>query len=351
METGVSYFGSRLPEHVFPDLEAIRDAGCTYVIHTFSEEDLNFYRRNMEEIVAKTKSLGLKAHVDPWGVAGIFGGETFSYFVMRELHARQIKSDGKPGPLACLNHPDLRAFIKKWIDAAADIGADAIFWDEPHFFVPGWFDVVEPKELWGCRCTECNALYRKKYGEDLPDQETDQVREFKHWSLIDFLTEMCAYVAQKGVQNTTCMLPHEDVRDSGLWEEVAAIPHLHGFGTDPYWISRKKYDKTFEFNTYMRPFCKKVREVSEKNNLRGHIWIQNFGIPSGWEPDIEQAIEIAVSEGIEDIAAWTFYGAKGMASLRSDRPEVVWNVLKKTFLKLQKQYTVCEQKNKKRSTL
>lgn len=335
METGISYFGSRLAEHVFPDLEKIRESGCTYVVHTFSEEDVNFYARNMSDIIAKTKSLGMKAHVDPWGVAGIFGGETFSYYVAKNLHVRQITNVGKSEPLACLNHPELISFMKKWIDKAVEIGADSIFWDEPHFYVPGWFGTKEPMDVWGCRCDICKNLYKQKYHQEMPHEETDQVKHFKHDCLIDFLTEMCDYTAKQGVENTVCMLPNEDIRDSGFWRTVGQTPHLSSFGTDPYWITKKKIEPNFDMDKYMRPFCKEVQKVAAENNLRGHIWIQNFHIPEGWESDIIQAIDIAVSEGIQDITAWCFYGAKGMSTLCSDRPEKVWNTLKKSYLKIQ----------------
>jgi len=336
METGISYFGSRLTDHVFSDLERIKAAGCTYVVHTLSEEDLNFNLKNMAEIVAKTREMGMKAHIDPWGIAGIFGGETFSYFVATKLRARQVISDGRLGALACLNHPELRNFMKKWIDAAIDIGADTIFWDEPHFYVPGWFGAKEPVNIWGCKCEACEYLYKQEYGENMPEEETDSVKEFKHKCLVNFMTEMCAYSAKKGIENTLCMLPNEQIRDSGFWEEMAQIPFLHGFGTDPYWINRKKSEMNFDMEKYIRSFCRKVKSVSRLNNLRGHIWIQNFSIPVGWEKDIETAVDIAVSEEIEDIAAWSYYGSKGMSVLRSDRPEVVWQTLRSAYLKLHK---------------
>ncbi len=337
METGISYFGSRLTDHVFSDLEKIKSAGCTYVVHTFSEEDLNFNFNNMVEIVAKTKDLGMKAHIDPWGIAGIFGGETFSYFVATKLNVRQIISDsGKSAALACLNHPELRNFMKKWIDAAIDIGADTIFWDEPHFYIPGWFGSKDPVNIWGCKCDVCEYLYKQQYGENMPEEENDSVRDFKHRCLINFISEMCEYSAKKGVENTLCMLPNEQIRDSGFWEDVAKIPFLHGFGTDPYWITRKKADLNFDIEKYVRPFCRKVKKVADENKLRGHIWIQNFSIPAGWEKDIETVIDIVVSEGINDIAAWSYYGSKGMSVLRSDRPETVWQSLKSSYLKLQK---------------
>jgi len=331
VDFGISYFDSRLIDHFLSDLQNIKEAGCTYIVHTFSEADMNFNPGNVAEIVKATKEAGLTAHLDPWGVAGIFGGETYSWFIAMNLDVRQITSDGRNVAHACLNNPKLVDFMKKWIDAAYDAGADTIFWDEPHFYVPGWFGVSEPMDTWGCCCEVCRELFKDQFAEQMPDQETDEVKTFKHDSLVNFLTEMCAYASKKGIENTVCMLPNAQVRESGLWEKIASIKYLSGFGTDPYWIIQKKNDPNFNLDEYMSPFCSKVKSVSDKYSLRGHIWIQNFSIPSGWEKDIAQAVKIASEQGIEDIAAWCYYGAKGMSSLKADNPELVWKTLSESY--------------------
>ncbi|MCD6460319.1 hypothetical protein J7L67_06590 [bacterium] len=331
MEFGISYFDSRLIDHFLWDLQKIKEAGCTYIVHTFSEADMNFNFENVAQIVKATKEAGLKAHIDPWGVAGIFGGETYSLFIARNLDVRQITSDGSNVAHACLNNPKLIEFMKKWVDAVYEVGADTIFWDEPHFYVPGWFGIPEPADTWGCRCEVCKKLFFDEVGEKMPEQETGAVLEFKRKSLINFLTQMCAYVSKKGIENTVCMLPNIQIRESGLWEKIASIKYLSGFGTDPYWINRKKNDPDFNLDNYMRPFCAKVKSAADTYSLRGHIWIQNFSIPEGWENDIKEAVKIASEEGIEDIAAWCYLGAKGMSSLKSDNPELVWKTLKQSY--------------------
>lgn len=331
MEKGISYFGSRLPEHVFPDLEKIADASCTYVVHTLSETDIMFNLNNMEHIVAKTKDLGMKAHLDPWGVGGVFGGETFSYFVARELKTRQVLSDGSVGALACVNHPEFRDFMHQWIDNAIAIGADVIFWDEPHFYVPGWFGVYEPQDIWGCRCSICQTMFSQKYGEELPRQLTNQVKEFQRECLAGFLTEISAYAASKGVKNTVCLLPDEDAVQNGFWQRIGRIPFIDGFGTDPYWVTKKRYEQNFNLESFVRQFSQAVKTVCQENNLEPHIWIQNFSIPEGWENDVDQAIDIVLDEGIQNLSAWAFYGTKGMSSLACDQPEVVWEMLVRRY--------------------
>ena len=53
---GVSYYGNRIPWRVKDDLAAIREAGCTTVVHTFSEEDHQFYQPAMEQITADSNA-------------------------------------------------------------------------------------------------------------------------------------------------------------------------------------------------------------------------------------------------------------------------------------------------------
>src|SRR2546428_1749279 len=94
MRTGVSYFSSRTLRHVRADLRNIVDHACTYVVHCFSETDLAYYRETMSEIVVATHEAGLEAWLDPWGVTGIFSGETFTRFPLDHPETWQVLSDG-----------------------------------------------------------------------------------------------------------------------------------------------------------------------------------------------------------------------------------------------------------------
>ena len=44
MSIGVSYFGNRILRHVAADMEGLAADGFTGVLHTFSENDLAYYR-------------------------------------------------------------------------------------------------------------------------------------------------------------------------------------------------------------------------------------------------------------------------------------------------------------------
>ena len=55
LKTGVSYFGSRIQRHVREDMRDIREHNCNFVVHTFSETDLEFYKDTMKEFNISSK--------------------------------------------------------------------------------------------------------------------------------------------------------------------------------------------------------------------------------------------------------------------------------------------------------
>ena len=60
MIKGVSYFGVRTPKHVLADMAEIKEAGFNAVLHTWSEEDQQYYYGTMKEIVDASADMGLK---------------------------------------------------------------------------------------------------------------------------------------------------------------------------------------------------------------------------------------------------------------------------------------------------
>ena len=71
--SGVSYFGVRIPRHVRRDLADIAARGFAAVLHTFSENDLAYYRGTMADIVAASHELGLEVQMCP-GASAVRSG-------------------------------------------------------------------------------------------------------------------------------------------------------------------------------------------------------------------------------------------------------------------------------------
>jgi hypothetical protein len=359
MHTGVSYFSSRVLRHFEADLREMADHGCTYVVHCFTETDLAYYRDAMRSIVTATKESGMEAWLDPWGVAGIFSGETFTRFPLDHPEAWQVLSDGRRAPAACPNHPETRKFLREWVDACAYIGGGVLFWDEPHFWVGLWRGDLSG--AWACRCHECRRRFREIFGADMPDEFTDDVRKFREKSLVDLLSELSRYGHEQGLRNALCLIPTdleahgfpeqgERLRRAiesrlgsapegsldamlhfgvGDFDSAAAIPDLDIFGCDPYW-----YLFGAEPEPFMRTYSREAAEASSKHGRDLQLWVQAFSVPEGREDELRTGLRVAEEVGATHVAAWSFEATASMSQIACARPDVVWPILGEEFRRL-----------------
>ncbi len=323
MKLGCSYFGNRIMRHVAEDMKYLADKHFTYVVHTFSENDFHFYGRTMKDIVRISKECGLETYLDPWGVGKVFGGEAFSEFVCTHPQVRQIISDGLPAGIACLNNPEFRQFIHEWIDAAVETDTDYVFWDEPHFYIPTWMG--GRPNTWGCLCQHCRKKFEERYNAPLPEIETSEVKEFKHQSILDFLTEMIGYTHKLSKKNALCILPHSTGQGDN-WIDFASISELDIFGTDPYWYASGK-----DVKEYMGEFAREVAKTCRQTGREGQIWIQGFKVPAGREEEIRTAVEVAVNAGIRNLAVWGFEACAHISWVAPDDPAKAWSIICDAF--------------------
>lgn len=331
METGVAYFGNRILRHAQADIEDMAAHGCTYIVHTFSEEDQRYYARTMDQIVKATHAAGMKAWIDPWGVGGVFGGEAFSHYVARFPQRQQVLSTGETVPAACPNWPEFRAAMRAWVDAAIATGADVLFWDEPHFAIPSWYDwYAGPPDAWACHCVACQYLYRERFGEDLPPAFDAGARTFRNERLLDFLADTTGYAAAQGAANALCVPPFADADRHGLpWREAAALPHVDIFGSDPYWFFTNLTPEEHVGQQTARAveLCRYIGKPAQ-------IWVQAFLAPAGREEEIATAIEVAAAGGADYIAAWGYDGCGHISAIASARPEIVWDTVGRAYRRL-----------------
>jgi N-acetylmuramic acid 6-phosphate etherase len=308
---GVSYFGVRILRHVRRDLQDIAARGYTSVLHTFSENDLAYYRGTMAEIVAASHEVGLEVQMCPWGVGRTFGGEAESRWVTMHPDACQVLDDGRRVATGCLNQPSYRAFCKGWADAALDAGTDYVFWDEPHWTVPEHVG-VDDKARWACCCEACREL-----AGGTPTQA------FREASLVDFLREMTAHVASRGGKNTICLLPlTEGSHGISDWDAVAALPGLDVFATDPYW---KNFDEPAD--SFVGRFATLLAETAARHGVRAQLWLPSFGLTRDDIPDLEGAIGAAREAGIEDLWTWGYEACGHMTLLATPDSPLVWEAV------------------------
>jgi hypothetical protein len=311
---GVSYFGNRFLSHARRDLSRIADS-CDYVVHTVSEADLTYHKAVMAKLFSETRKAGLEVWADPWGLGGVFGGESFSKFLLEHRDAWQIMSDGRAVPSACLNRPEWRSYIMEWILTVRDMGAQVIFWDEPHI---AFTMASELEGIFSCICPICQDLFRKKNGSTLPKHLTDAVRQFRLDSLRNFLNDVMAYAKRHMLKNALCLYAFKGIAEyDKIWEEASALTDLDIFGCDPYWRWRGRQAP----DVHVGEFARHVVSSATRNNKQSQVWIQAMRLPAGAEPEIDKACDAAVRAGITHIAAWSFDGGELLDPVLSENPE------------------------------
>jgi hypothetical protein len=350
VHTGVSYFTGRTLRHVHADVVDMVEHSCTYIVHCLTETDLAYYRQTMADIVRITHEAGLEAWLDPWGVAGIFSGETFTRFPLQHPETWQVLSDGRRVPAACPNHPATRQFLRQWVEAAAATGADVLIWDEPHFYVGVW--AGDLSGAWACHCDVCQATFRGRFGTALPQRFDEQARAFREASLLDLLADVCRLGHDKGMRNALCLFPTghrrmgfpeveerlarlaptEDALAAFLhigiddWDAAAAIADLDIFGCDPYW-----YLFGADAERFMRAYGHRAAKAARTHGRDLQLWVQAFSVPEGREEELRLGLAVAVELGATHVAAWSYEGTASMSQIRCARPEVVWRVLGEAF--------------------
>jgi N-acetylmuramic acid 6-phosphate etherase len=311
---GCSYFGVRILRHVRRDLEDIAARGYTAVLHTFSENDLAHYRGTMADIVAASHDVGLEVQMCPWGLGATFGGEAESGWVGLHPDACQVLDDGRRVASACLNQPAYREFCKRWADAALEAGTDYVFWDEPHWAQPEHLGAGPDR--WGCCCDVCREL-----------AGGDPSQEFREASLVDFLREMTAHVAERGGKNTICLLPiTEGPHGLSDWDAVASLPGLDVLATDPYWMN---FDESAD--SFVGRFAQLLAETASRHGVEAQLWLPSFRLMLDDVPDLEAAVAAARAAGIEDLWTWGYEGCAHMTGLATAHAPIVWEAVTKAL--------------------
>jgi hypothetical protein len=318
LKYGVSYFGNRILKHIKTDMRELKQNGFDYVLHTYSEYDLKFREKTLKEIVKISKNEGLKVWVNPWGVGNVFGGEPFSDFASQNIFTScQVLDDGKPTPIACPNSPEFSNYMDKWLHAVSEAKVDCILWDEPHFHEQGFLSSVVGR--WGCRCKYCKSEYTKEYNSEMPLQETNEVKQFKHNSLKRFVEKLTIKSNNFGIKNTlylTANMESENIKT--VWKEYAKIKSIDVISTGPYWLWAKK-----DINM-VSEYSKILFELSKTYKKESQIWIQGFNIATEKETEIREAIELSKSSGIKNIAVWGFEGCTQQSWISCENPQATW---------------------------
>jgi N-acetylmuramic acid 6-phosphate etherase len=315
---GCSYFGVRIARHAGRDMADLAARGYTGVLHTFSENDFAYYRDTMAAIVAASHDVGLTVQASPWGLGRTFGGEAESRWVTFHPEECQVLDDGRRVAAACLNSPTYRAFVTSWADWVLDCGVDHVFWDEPAWVVPVHVG-VDDASRWTCRCAHC----AERFDAPIPSERTPEVQAFREASVVDFLREVVAYVAAQGGRNTICLLPStEGAHGISDWNDVASLPGLTTFATDPYW---KHWDEPA--GPFVRRFARLLRETCDRHGVDAQLWVPSFGLVADEIPELVAAVDGARAEGIDDVWTWGYEACGHMTHLATPDSPAVWEAV------------------------
>ncbi|MGH8777320.1 MAG: hypothetical protein ACRDWI_20035 [Jiangellaceae bacterium] len=318
----MSYFGSRILRYVVADMKGLADLGYTGVLHTFSENDLAYYREQMGRIVAASHDAGLEVQLGPWGVGGVFGGEAESIFAVRHPELGQVFASGRRVASPCPTRPEFRDYARSWATAAVEAGADRIFWDEPHWAHPRRFD--EPEVNWTCVCSSCRSSFSERFGSPMPASLAPEVRAFREQVLVELLTDLVGHVRSLGGRSTICLLPPVAGLHVGIdgWAVVAAIDGLDTLATDPYW-------SVFGLDAaeFVGGQSHRLAALAASHRLTPQIWIQGYGLGPEQVPEIHTAVAAARAAGVEDLWTWGYEACGHMTYLATRDPGRVWNVL------------------------
>ncbi len=330
LKTGVAYHGNRMLSHAITDMKEIARADMDIVVHMLSHTDWERHDKVMGDIFRASEDVGLEVWVDNWGLGGMPGDK--SHFLSYHPEAHMQYGDGQMHPYqVCLNAPAYRQFVKDWIDKVRELGGKTVIWDEPQIPAPH-VDANKSNERYSCcTCPECKAIFREKYGKEMPIIMDEEVGNFRRETIYDFFTFVSDYSHSLGMQNVICPIPQliegltsNDGRADHqklTFDRLCAIPNINNIGTDPYWCQMAAPGASpYQF---VYDITKKTVTETDKAKRDHNIWIQAYAIPAGREDEIITACEAAYDAGARTILAWGFHGCESN-TYRAENPERTW---------------------------
>ena len=319
LRLGAAYHGNRMPAHARADLLDMATHGLDLVVHMFAHNDWERLSKAMKEIVAMSEDFGLEVWMDNWGLGGPPGDK--SHFLGAYPDSHMYYSNGDLAPYSvCLNSPDFRRFTREWIDAVYDLGVRTLFWDEPH--MPS--KKVNGQQIYGCACPRCRKRFEEKYGRPMPLEPDEDAKNFGTDTIVDYLAEMTAYSAQKGMINTVCVMLGTYGMSLETADRICSLPHLHNVGSDPYWLGAKAKNPDLSVYEFVYNGTKENLRVANQFGKDHNIWIQAYSNPRGREGEVVEAVEAAYDAGARTIIAWS-YGAGSSNDYAAENPPVAWS--------------------------
>jgi len=314
IKTGVAYHGNRILKHVAEDMSELARNNMDVVVHMFSHNDWDRHLGVMGEICHISEYYGLEVWIDNWGIGGPPGDK--SHFLQYHPEAHQVYADGTVDPVrSCYNSPAFVDFTKSWIETVKGFGGKKIFWDEPH--------LVAKDGNFTCCCPTCKKMFEERYNKPMPTTMTDEVAEFRTWTIFNYFNTVCTYAADMGLENSAGIMIHT----LDYARELMKLPALHDFGIDPYWQPRSGKRDPYD---YVYTETEKIVTETAKYGKKNHLWIQGYNIPAGKEDEILIATDAAYDAGARTLINWGYRGSESN-TYKSDKCDRTWAAICQAF--------------------
>lgn len=314
MELGVSYIPAHLPEHIEVDMRRLAHIGCSEVLFALQENHIRVLTGALRFGARIAKEHGLRPYAVIWGFANTFGGGRMSKVMLDDPDLWCQTEEGTPYSRACLNNPVLVDRFAEIVTLCRDHGYEGIFVDEP------------TKQ--DCFCPNCQAAFAEFAGADLRRSKgTPEYAAFRAQAVRDYTASVCQRVEQIDPQlsTITCVMP----RDRDVWADVAAIPELDVFGTDPYWLVSEMRMTLDQAVVYAAD----AKQLSSEHGKLSQIWLNCWSIPAGREEEIYSGGQKLAQVGCDSFYTWSYRGGLGTNEACGD-PKQAWASVERLYREL-----------------
>lgn len=315
LKLGCAYHGNRILSHVREDMLDIVSKNMNLVVHMYTHNDMMRHHNVLKDIISVTEDFGLETWVDNWGIDGGPGDK--SLFCSINPDDRMIYSDGSIDPYKpCYNSEKFFEFTKQWLEYVKEAGGKTVFWDEPC--------MRGNDKSFTCTCPHCRKLFEERYNKPMPMELTDEVVEFRTWSIVNYFTRATAYARELGIVNTVCVMfsPMHGISLDNL-DRMASIETLENVGCDPYWSGRCEGLDVYQY-VYNR--VRQNMGICDKYKKDHNVWVQSYGIRAGHEEEIILATEAAYDAGARTIINWSFRAGESN-DYRAAQPDMAWHAV------------------------
>lgn len=262
-----SYFE---PEWQNADMDEIRQHGFNTVLLCVTEEMLARRPKYVQRTSDYARSIGLEVWGDLWAFGKVFGGEADSPFAERKTPHH--------------DDPEFNDLVDDGIGFVSALGARVIFWDEPHF-----------KNCSCCRGRE-----------------------------VDFVLRQANRAKSYGLLNSVCLTSSDDKLQ--VLEYMASQSQIDDIATDPYYGNFPGTNQDDTADNYVGYYAAKINQIADQHGKTGHIWVQGFSLPTGYEEIPLMAAEAATRAGIKSLGFWGFRACQATPENTPDNPDKVWQI-------------------------